>query len=269
VAEGFDVVLVVTGLDKKRGRGALLTPTPVKTAAQELGIAVTHDVNDILQVDADVGVVVAYGRLIRRPILEHLPMVNLHFSLLPRWRGAAPVERALLAGDHETGVALMALEEGLDTGPLFAVESVPITESTTGQSLRSELTEVGTRLLVESLEAGLGEPTPQRGEPVYAAKLDPGELRIDWTRDARSIDRLVRLGGAWTMFRGRRVKVLAAGVAPATDSALSQPGQFLDTRVRCGTGALALQAVQPEGKGRMDAVDWIRGARLTPTDRLE
>ena len=129
----------MTRPDKRRGRGSALQPSPVKAAAATLGLEVTHRVDDVVAVGADLGVVVAYGQLVKRHVLEAVPMVNLHFSLLPRWRGAAPVERALLAGDTETGVCLMQLEEGLDTGPVFGCERVPITARTTAAALRADL----------------------------------------------------------------------------------------------------------------------------------
>lgn len=240
VAAGHDVVLVVTGVDKRRGRGNELSPSPVKAAALRLGIPVSHTVDDVLAAGADLGVVVAFGRIIKPHVLAELPMVNLHFSLLPRWRGAAPVERALLAGDDTTGVCVMAVEEGLDTGGVYARVEVPIGPTTTADELRAELVEVGTRLLVDTLAAGLGEPVPQTGEPTYAAKIDPAELRIDWTRPGAEIDRLVRLGGAWTTFRGARTKIHAA--------------ELVD-------GALVPTVVQPEGKARMAYDAWRNGAR--------
>ena len=149
---GHQVTLVVTGADKRRGRGSATSPSPVKAAALELGLPVSHRVDDVLSAGADLGVVVAFGRLIRPHVLERVPMVNLHFSLLPRWRGAAPVERALLAGDDVTGVALMQLEEGLDTGPVFASAEVPIAERATLSDLRGELVGVGTGLLLDRLD---------------------------------------------------------------------------------------------------------------------
>jgi methionyl-tRNA formyltransferase len=175
-------------------------------------------------------------------------MVNLHFSLLPRWRGAAPVERALLAGDTITGVAVMAVEEGLDTGPVYAEAAVPIGPAATAGELRQELVAVGTRLLVDTLAAGLGEPRPQAGEPTYAAKIDPAELRIDWSGPPEQIDRLVRVGGAWTTFRGGRVKIHAGAVVD---------------------GSFVPAVVQPEGKPRMDADAWRNGARLSPGEWFE
>jgi methionyl-tRNA formyltransferase len=243
VDAGFDVELVVTGADKRRGRGGELTPTPVKAAALERGLAVSHAITDTLGVGADLGVVVAYGRLIRRPVLEALPMVNLHFSRLPRWRGAAPVERALLAGDTETAVDLMGIEEGLDTGPVYAEAAVPIDPADTLESLRTRLANVGAALLVDTLSTGLPAPTPQRGEPTYAAKITSEDLRIDWAGDPVVEARKTRLGGAWTTLRNKRVKILAAEVRD---------------------GHLQPTVVQPEGKAPQPFDQWRHGARLAP-----
>lgn len=262
---GFEVTLVVTRVDKRRGRGAELAPSPVKAAALELDLPVSHRVDDALDVEADLGVVVAFGQLIRPHVLARLPMVNLHFSLLPRWRGAAPVERALLAGDDETGVCLMQLEEGLDTGPVFARTRVPIGATTTGDELRARLVEAGTELLVSRLTEGLGTPIAQVGEATYAAKIDPAELRIDWTHPAERIARLVRLGGAWTTFRGRRLKVVEAASAPDGPA----PAALLDDLVGTGSGGLRLLTVQPEGKAPMSYGAWRNGARPGPGERLD
>jgi methionyl-tRNA formyltransferase len=187
-------------------------------------------------------------------------MVNLHFSLLPRWRGAAPVERALLAGDPETGVCLMQLEEGLDTGPVHGCERVAIGPEETLDELRGRLVAVGTRLLVHSLQEGVGEPTPQEGEVTYAAKLDPAELRLDWSRPAIELHRVVRLGRAWTTFRGGRLRVLRARVVDG--------GDLSDAVMPAGEGALELLEVQPEGKRPMPAAAWLAGARPSPGERL-
>jgi methionyl-tRNA formyltransferase len=240
VAAGHDIALVVTRVDKRRGRGGELSPSPVKAAAVEMGIPVSHDVDDVLATGADLGVVVAFGQLVKPHVLAAVPMVNLHFSLLPRWRGAAPVERALLAGDTETGVCLMELAEGLDTGPVYARVTVPIGARTTAAELREQLVHLGTDLLVESLAAPLPEPVPQSGDVTYAAKITPADLRIDWSAEPAAIDRVVRMGGAWTTFRGKRMKVLAA--EPAGDQ-------------------LRLVSVQPAGKPPMAYDDWARGAR--------
>jgi methionyl-tRNA formyltransferase len=271
VAAGWDVAAVVTRADAKRGRGGRLSPSPVKAAALDLGLPVAHRVDEVLDLRADLGVVVAYGALVRRPVLERLAMVNLHFSLLPRWRGAAPVERALLAGDRETGVCLMQLEEGLDTGPVFARRVVPIGPRTTAAELRAELVETGTELLLEALRGGLRDPEPQQGEPTYAHKLDAAELRLDWTQPAAVLDRVVRVGGAWTTVRGRRLKVLEAVPEPPGADASEgprEPGVLDGVVVRAGEGLLRLVTVQPEGKGPMAATAWVNGARLEPHERL-
>lgn len=260
VDAGFEVVAVVTRVDKRRGRGGELGPSPVKAAATDLGIPVLHRVDDALDVGADLGVVVAFGQLIRPHVLAALAMVNLHFSLLPRWRGAAPVERALLAGDDVTGVCLMQLDEGLDTGPVHACVEVPIGALDTGASLRQRLVDEGARLLVHELTAGLRPPVPQRGEPTYAAKLSADDLRLDWTRTALERDRVVRLGGAWTVFRGKRLKVVEAVVA--------DPGAVGDELVDGTAGGLALVRVQPEGKAPMAYRDFANGARPVPGERL-
>ena len=246
VAAGHEVVLVVTRPDKRRGRGGEVSPSPVKAMALELGLTVSHDVDDALSAarddGAELGVVVAFGQIVRPHVLEVLPMVNLHFSLLPRWRGAAPVERALLAGDDVTGVCVMALEEGLDTGSVYARREVPIGPETTAAELRSELVDVGTALLVETLAVPLGEPEPQTGEVTYAAKFTSGDLEIDWSQPAVDVHRLIRVGGAWTTFRGKRLKINAA---------------TLDD------GVVVPTVVQPEGKAPMSFESWRHGARPT------
>ncbi len=269
VEAGHDVALVVTRPDKRRGRGAALVPSPVKAAALELGLPVTDRIDDVLDVGAELGVVVAYGRLIKPHVLDAVPMVNLHFSLLPRWRGAAPVERAILAGDEVTGVAVMALEEGLDTGPVYAVRERPVGPDETLEEVRSALSVSGTELLVGLLEDGLGEPRPQVGEPTYAAKIDPSEHRLDWSRPAAELHRVVRLGQAWTTFRGRRLLVPRATLVTVRGDLA--PGEIDGPSLEVGAGgggALALVAVQPEGRTVQPAASWRNGARLRPGERL-
>jgi methionyl-tRNA formyltransferase len=258
VAAGIDVALVVSQPDRRRGRGGALVPSPVKAAALELGLPVTDQVDDVLGTDNDLGVVVAYGRLIKPHVLAEVPMVNLHFSPLPRWRGAAPVERAILAGDLRTAVDLMVVEEGLDTGGVYRRTEVDIGPDETLEELRGRLVAIGTSMLVEELATGLGEPAPQIGEPTYAAKLEPEERHLDWTAPALDVHRRVRLGDAWTTHQGRRLKVWRTHVPPVGDG----------PRVRAGDGAVELVEVQPEGKGRMAATDWARGARWQAGDRL-
>lgn len=260
VRAGFDVSAVVTRVDKRRGRGGDLMPSPVKRAAMALGLPVLHSVDDALGLGADLGVVVAFGQLIRPPALAALPMVNLHFSLLPRWRGAAPVERAILAGDEATGVCLMRLDEGLDTGPLYACSEVPIDPDATAGALRDRLVEVGSALLVEQLVAGLGVAHAQQGEATYAAKLHADDFRLDWSRPATERHRLVRVGGAFTTFRGRRLKVLAAD--------LVEPAAVGNGLVGDVVGGLRLVTVQPESKSPMPFDAFARGMRPTPGEEL-
>jgi len=247
VDAGHDVVRVITRVDKKRGRGGSLSPSPVKAVALELGLTVSHDPDDVMAaVDdgAELGVVVAFGRIIKPHLLEMVPMINLHYSLLPRWRGAAPVERAILAGDAETGVGVMRLEEGLDTGGLYAEERVPIGDHTTANELRAVLNEVGCRLLVgivgRPVEEWIDSAVEQVGDTVYASKLDKAEFEIDWSRPGVETHRLIRIGGAWTTFRGKRLKLLAAELVE---------GEIVPT------------TVQPEGKAPMAFDAWFNGAQ--------
>ncbi|MGP8205830.1 MAG: methionyl-tRNA formyltransferase [Acidimicrobiales bacterium] len=266
VGAGHDVRLVVTRLDTRRGRGPGVSPSPVKKAATELGLAVSHRPADVCASGAELGVVVAYGRLIRPEVLAVVPMLNVHFSLLPRWRGAAPVERAILGGDVETGVCLMALEEGLDTGPVYDRVVTPIGRDETADDLRRRLGEMGNELLLARLSAGLGEPQPQTGEPTYAAKLEPAELRLDFAGAAEVCNRQVRVGRAWTTWRTKRLLVHRARVL--ADVGTLRPGELQGDRAGTGEGALELLVVQPEGKPAMSGADWARGARPRPGERM-
>ena len=249
VAAGHDVALVVSRSDAKRGRGGTLSPSPVKAAAIELGLPVTDDVDEVLALSppAELGVVVAFGRLIKPHVLAALPMVNIHFSLLPRWRGAAPVERAILAGDEVTGVCLMDVEEGLDTGGVHRRVELAIGTDESADELRVRLVEAGTAMLLSALDEGLGTAEPQVGEATYADKIHPDELHIDWSRPAEEIHRLVRVGGAWTTHAGKRLKVW---------------------RTALDDGRLELVEVQPEGRGRMAVRDWANGAHWRPGEPL-
>ncbi len=269
---GHEIVLVVSGPDKRRGRGSGLAPSPVKAAAMEFGIPVTDEPDDLLDVDAELGVVVAYGRILRPHLLAVLPMVNLHFSLLPRWRGAAPVERAILAGDALTGVALMDIEHGLDTGGVHGVVEVPIGPDSTAEELREQLVGAGVELLVRSLDAGLGASSAQAAEGVtHAAKLSAADRELDWQQSAVQLHRVVRVGGAWTTVDGDRLKVLGSALVSADDAlhlrtAQGAPGTVVTSAqdgpvVRCGDGALRLVRVQAAGRSPVDAVDWARGSR--------
>ncbi|MDA3041240.1 MAG: methionyl-tRNA formyltransferase [Actinomycetota bacterium] len=268
-AAGFELPLVISQPDRRRGRGSTVSPSPVKAAALELGLTVSDRTADAVDVGADLGVVVAYGRLIKPEVLERLAMVNLHFSLLPRWRGAAPVERALLEGDTTTGVCLMEVAEGLDEGGVYRMAEHTISPTDTLERLRSTLVEIGTGLLLAALENGLGQALPQQGEPLHAAKIDPSELHLDLGQPAAVLDRLVRLGGAWAEFRGKRLRIWSAEVvAGLTDDGAIAPGALMGGVLGTGSGGLLLREVQPEGKQRMAASAWLNGARPTADERL-
>jgi methionyl-tRNA formyltransferase len=259
---------VMTNLPKPAGRGSAVTPTPVARAARELRLSLveTDGVRGGAGLEAlrsaapDVLVVVAYGEILTREVLAlgRRGAVNLHFSLLPRWRGAAPVERAILAGDEQTGVDLMAVEEGLDTGGSYRRTEVPIGPDDSLEELRGRLVDAGTRLLVSALRSGLGEASPQVGEPSYADKLTADDRRLDWSGPSVDVHRRVRLGDAWTTHHGKRLKVWRTRVPPAGDG----------PRVRAADGDVELVEVQPEGKGRMDARAWANGAHWHPGDPL-
>jgi methionyl-tRNA formyltransferase len=263
---GHDIALVVTRADKRRGRGGAVQPSAVKQAALDLGLSVTSDLDDVLGIEADLGVVVAFGRIIPVAQLEHLPMVNLHFSLLPRWRGAAPVERAILAGDERTGVCLMDVAEELDTGDVHDRVELAIGADETSDELRERLVRAGTEMLVGALAHGLGRAEPQRGEVSYAEKITPEELALDWKRPAVELHRRIRVGNAWTTFRGKRLKVWRARVHDGEFGL--EPGEMQGHRVGTGDGALELVEVHPEGRPRLDADAWLHGARPQADERL-
>lgn len=249
---------MVTRPDKRRGRGGGLLPTPVKATAERHGIPVGSDVAAVTTSGAELGVVVAYGRIIKPDVLAALPMINVHFSLLPRWRGAAPVERAILAGDRVTGVCLMDVEEGLDTGAVYRRQETEIGAGETASELTARLAAMGADLLVRALAEGLGRPVPQEGEATYADKIEPADLHLDWSRPADELQRVVRLGRAWTTWSGRRLLVLRATPVGAGGA----PGTVQGDVVLAGRGGLRLELVQPEGKRPMAGSDWLRGVRL-------
>jgi methionyl-tRNA formyltransferase len=242
----------------------------VKELAQRLGLPVSHDPADAATSGAELGVVVAFGRIIKPDVLDRLPMVNIHFSLLPRWRGAAPVERAILAGDTRTGVCLMAVEEGLDTGGVYRRAETSIGDDESAADLTARLARIGADLLVSALAEGLDRPVAQEGEVSYAAKVTPDDLRLDWQRSAIELHRIVRVGRAWTTWRGQRLLVLAA--RPVTEDPLGPsavvPGAIRGDQVCTGSGWLQLLTVQPEGRSAVPAADWLRGARPTDSDHL-
>ena len=273
VAAGHEVALVVSRPDRRRGRGEAESPSPVKRAALELGLPVvtparsSEAIPDLVASGATIGVVAAYGQILRPEFLAALPdgFVNLHFSLLPRWRGAAPVERALLAGDKETGVCLMRVDEGLDTGGVYASARLTIGGEETAGALRARLVELAAALLVQHLPSVPGaEPQPQVGEPTYADKLTVAEFAIDPTRTMSALDRLVRAGnprpGAWCTVGGRRVKVWKARSSDAVVPTGAVPGGLTKSgALVVADGVLELLEVQPEGKRTMTGAALVAG----------
>ncbi|MEJ6391026.1 methionyl-tRNA formyltransferase [Gymnodinialimonas ulvae] len=281
VAQGHDVVAVYSQPPRPAGRGKKERPGPVHQRAEALGLPVRHPVSlkdpqaqeDFAALNADVAVVVAYGLLLPQPILDapRMGCVNVHASDLPRWRGAAPIQRAIMAGDTTTAVCLMQMEAGLDTGPVLLRDQVAIAPDETAGSLHDKLSREGAGLVQKALPMlDMLTPEPQPAEGVtYAAKIDKSEAKVDWTAPAPHIDAQIRglspFPGAWTMVNGKRVKILASSVVDGT----GVPGIVLDgATIACGSGAVDLTRVQPEGKGPMTAEEWMRGARLAPGDRL-
>jgi methionyl-tRNA formyltransferase len=274
---GFDVVAVLTRPDAPIGRKRVLTPSPVAARAAELGIAVIHatrvDDDVTAQIAAarpDVAAIVAYGGLIPPAALDVPPQgwINLHFSLLPAWRGAAPVQRAVIAGDDVTGAVTFLLEEGLDTGPVFGTLTERVRADDTAGALLERLSHSGAVLLAQTLsavEAGQAAPQPQVGDVSLAPKLTIDDGRLDWKQPALAIGRRARgvtpEPGAWTTLDGQRVKVEPVRLRP--DSSDLEPGAvILDGKsVLVGTGshAVELTRIQPSGKKMMAAADWARG----------
>lgn len=264
---GIGVDLVITRPDVRRGRGSEVSPSPVKRAATELGIPVSHDLADAVALAGDdvLGVVVAYGRLLPVSLLSVIPMVNVHFSLLPRWRGAAPVERALLAGDANTGVCIMRVVEALDTGEVFRRAEVEIHLDDNATTLRDRLCARSIPLLIDVVRNGAGGGEPQTGDVSYAPKITANDLAFDWAKPAEQLVRITRVGVGFTKFRGKRFNIRAARTIDTSVS--GAPSQFLELVsdgivVATGLGAVCLLSVQTEGKPILDALTWSRGAHL-------
>lgn len=268
-AAGLPVGLVVTRPDARRGRREEPSPSPVKKAAIALGIPVSHDVGDVVVAasgaDDPLGVVVAYGRIIPPAILDAVPMVNLHFSLLPRWRGAAPVERAILAGDRESGACVMELVAELDAGPVHSCIRTAIGEEESAAELRTRLAASGATELARCCAVGFGEGRPQEGEPTYAAKIGQSDVAIDWSGSFVTVLRQVRVGGAHTSLSGVRTRILRARSVPVPGERTVEAGTVTRTTdgtivATCGEGAVALVEVQQEGRRAIDAAAWWNGA---------
>ena len=277
LADQVDVVAVITNPDRARGRSDAPQPSAVKVAAGDLGIEVRQPQShlellvDLGETSPDVGVVVAYGRIIKPEALAvpAFGLLNVHFSLLPRWRGASPVVRAILAGDEETGVTIMKIDEGMDTGPALARAATPIGPTETAGDLTGRLAHLGAHTLADSLPAYLaGEITPQVQSvegATAAAKVTVDEAHIDPAHSRESVERAVRAfnprPGAWTTVEGRRFKIWEAHPTDADAAVRSIVAD--DDRVLLGlrAGAVELIEIQPEGKQRMGAAEWMRGRR--------
>jgi methionyl-tRNA formyltransferase len=267
VAEGFVVELVVTGVDKRRGRGTETSANPVKTAALALGIPVSHDINDVLKMNPDglLGVVVAFGSIIDPGILQHVPMINIHYSALPKWRGAAPVERAILEGDSATAVCIIQVVEQLDAGDVLATTPCTIGEGDSVVALRDRLGQLALPLLIGICSNGVTSQHAQVGEVVVARKIAAHDLAIDWSSSPDVISRQVRVGNAFTFFDGKRFKVHEVSRTSEQLPAGSISVQDGSVLVGALEGSVQLLTVQPEGKPRISASEWARGARLSNT----
>jgi methionyl-tRNA formyltransferase len=290
-ADDVDVVAVVTNPDRPKGRSKQPVPPPVKVAAERHGLPVWQPVkareilDDLAALDVDACAIVAYGALLPKDVLDaggH-GFVNLHFSLLPRWRGAAPVQHAVRAGDEVTGVTCFVLDEGMDTGPVLATREEPIRPDDTSGSLLDRLAEVGAPVLLDALRRLVAgeEPIPQPADgATLAPKITPDDTLVDWSAGARQVADLVRSAdpapGAHTTFRGKRLKVWR--VTPVTDVAggtvpAGAPGEVVAVTKRgavvaCADGAVQIDAVQPEGKGRIDGAAFVNGQRPEAGERL-
>lgn len=274
VSSGHEIVAVYSQPPKPRGRGQQLQPSPVHAFAEGLGLEVRtpasmkdpEAIAAFQALDLDAAVVVAYGQILPPAVLDapRLGCFNVHASLLPRWRGAAPIQRAIMAGDRVTGVQVMRMTAGLDEGDVLLSEETPITADDTAASLSERLSRLGAGLLPRALGAvwrGAVVETPQSGEPTYARKIRPAEARIDWTRPAAEIDCHIRglspFPGAWFEIEGVRCKALMSRLAEGSGT----PGEALDVQLKiaCGDGAVQLLTVQREGKGRQSAEEFVRG----------
>lgn len=269
---GHKIIASYSQPPRRAGRGKQLRPSPVQKCAERLGIHVFHPESlksdeaqaEFIAHQADIAVVVAYGLILPTAILDapKLGCFNIHGSLLPRWRGAAPIHRAILAGDEQTGITIMQMDKGLDTGPMLMKAATEIDRKTTGQ-LHDELSELGAGLMVEVLAGldGLQAEAQSDDGVTYAEKIAKSEARIDFTKSADVLEREVRafapVPGAWFELDGMRIKVLGAEIVDAQGSA----GEFLDDALTlaCGNGAIRLTIVQPSGKPAMPADAFLRG----------
>lgn len=278
IAAGHEIAAVYCQPPRPAGRGKKPRATPVQALAEDLHLPVRHP--ETLRIAeaqaeftawaADIAVVVAYGLILPQAVLDapRLGCVNIHASLLPRWRGAAPIHRAIMAGDDETGISIMQMEAGLDTGPVLLTRTLPIGAEDTTAALHDRLSQLGAEAIVAALaDFDSLTPVPQPQEGVtYAEKIDKAEAAIDWSNDAAEIDRQIRglspFPGAWTTHSGRRLKFLACRRAQARPDGAAAGSVIDGLTIACGTGAIEITELQPEGKPRMAAADFLRGTDL-------
>lgn len=275
VAAGHEVCAVYCQPPRPAGRGKKDRPSPVQKAAEALGLIVRHPVNfkdaadrdEFAALQADVAVVVAYGLILPQALLDAPAKgcLNIHASLLPRWRGAAPIHRAILAGDAQTGVCVMQMEAGLDTGPVLLTQRTDISDGDTTGGLHDRLSLLGRDAILSVLDKDVSMPAVAQPEDgvTYAAKIDKAEAAVDWALPATEVDRQIRglspFPGAWSVMEGQRVKLLMSRVVDGADSGSAGTVLNADLRVACGTGAVDLLRLQRAGKGAMEPLDFLRG----------
>lgn len=282
VEAGHELACVYSQPPRPAGRGKRDRPSPVQARAEALGLEVRHPLSlkgaeaqaEFAALEADVAVVVAYGLILPQAVLDAPARgcLNIHASLLPRWRGAAPIQRAIMAGDDRTGVCIMQMEAGLDTGPVLLRREIPIGAEETAGELHDRLSSLGAESIVEALarlDALVPEAQPEDGV-TYAAKIDKAEAALDWSQPAEAVSRQIRalspFPGAWTEVAGQRVKLLGARV----EEGEGRPGEVLDEAllVACGTGALRITRAQRAGKGQQAAEEFLRGFPVARGDVL-
>jgi methionyl-tRNA formyltransferase len=275
-AAGHEIVCVYSQPPRPAGRGQKLTNTAVHDAALQLGLVVrtpaslkpAEEVEAFQTLNADVAVVAAYGLILRQNVLDapKFGCINIHGSILPRWRGAAPVQRAIQSGDTETGVTIMQMDKGLDTGPMLMLETLPIGPTDTTQTVMDAMAALGARMIVAALDKVQANELHPQAQPAdgveYAHKIDKSESVIDWTQSAAQIDRTLRAftpwPGIWTMIQGERIRLWQVEITDETE--VAQPGTVIDAplTIACGSGALRVKTLQRPGKPAQDVVEFLK-----------
>ncbi|MDC8446240.1 MAG: methionyl-tRNA formyltransferase [Nitrosomonas sp.] len=289
IQQHHDIVLVLTQPDRPAGRGMKVTASAVKLSAQTHGLKLLQPQSlkdnaiheQLRETNADLMIVAAYGLILPESVLTlpRLGCLNIHASLLPRWRGAAPIQRAILAGDHETGITIMQMDAGLDTGPMLLKESIAIAHNDTAQTLHDKLSQLGAHAIIKALtlmqQNRLIPTTQDEALACYAAKISKNEALIDWNKTAAQIDRTIRAynpaPGAYTTFRGYAIKIWQASIITR---GADQPGKIIAIEregiiVACGTGLIRLEMIQKSGGKRLSAAEFLAGFKLHPGDSFD